>query len=190
MGHSFGGLLSMYLAANYPDRVERLVIVDAAASMNPNAAEMLGPTLSRLEKQYPSKEAYLDEIRNAPFNDPWDDNMISYYEADIMETEAGGVTPRPTLHNMIEASMGVRDTPWMVLIRQIMQPALLLNALDNYTLGEPLLPESKARETAEAMRHCTYKAVDGNHHTMLYGRGASQIVGAVREFMKQPGGAA
>ncbi|RYZ26362.1 MAG: alpha/beta fold hydrolase, partial [Sphingobacteriales bacterium] len=36
-GHSYGGLLSVYLAANYPQRVEKLVILDAAAEMNPNS---------------------------------------------------------------------------------------------------------------------------------------------------------
>ena len=31
-GHSFGGLLSLYIAANHPERVERVLILDAALS--------------------------------------------------------------------------------------------------------------------------------------------------------------
>jgi pimeloyl-ACP methyl ester carboxylesterase len=182
MGHSFGGLLSFYLAANYPARVSKLVILDAAAQMNPNAPEMLGPTLSRLDKYYPSWEAYIGEIKGAPFMTPWNDDMLSYYQADVMPTENGGVTPRASLYNIIQASLGVRDTPWEVYISQITQPCILINAVEAYTMDEPLLPDYKAKETAEMMLDCKYIAVDANHHTMLYGDSAKQVIKAVRNF--------
>ncbi|MEI8280300.1 MAG: alpha/beta hydrolase, partial [Bacteroidota bacterium] len=36
-GHSFGGLLSFYIASTFPERVTKVIILDAAAQMNPNA---------------------------------------------------------------------------------------------------------------------------------------------------------
>jgi len=183
-GHSFGGLLSIYMAANYPERVERLIILDAAAQMNPKAAEMLGPTLARLDKKYASWDAYLEEIKSAPFNaDSWDDAMLSYYRADVMDIENGGVTPRSNLANIIEVAVNVANTPWTTYVEEIQQPAVLFNGLDVYTLGEPLLPDIKAQETAEMMKNCKYIAVDGNHHTMLYGDGAKQIVKGIKAFV-------
>src|SRR5438067_614597 len=34
-GHSFGGLLGVYFAAHYPQRVTRLIVLDAAVQLNP-----------------------------------------------------------------------------------------------------------------------------------------------------------
>jgi len=110
--------------------------------------------------------------------------MLSYYQADVMDTENGGVTPRSNLANIIEVAVNVASTPWTVFAEQVTQPAVLFNGLDIYTLGEPLLPEIKAQETVEMMKDCRYIAVDGNHHTMLYGDGARQIVKGIRAFVR------
>lgn len=183
-GHSFGGLLSFYLAAHYPQRVEKLVILDAAAEMNPHVAEMLGPALSRLDKKYPSFDVFIEEMKKAPQNTFWDEMMRSYYEADVMPTQDGGVTPRPNLANILEVSYNVGSISWPALIGRIMQPTLLINAPDNYTMDMPLLPDDKARDTVELMKDARYVAVDGNHHTMLYADGARQIVKAIRKFLE------
>ncbi|HTN45600.1 MAG TPA: alpha/beta hydrolase [Flavipsychrobacter sp.] len=183
MGHSFGGLLSFFLAANYPDRVEKLILLDAAAEMNPDVIEMLGAAFSRLDKKFPSWDAYISEIKAAPYLTFWSDAMESYYKADVMDTDEGGVTPRPNLANIIQCSLGVANEAWNVLIPKIEQPAILVNGLDVYTLGQPLLPDYKAQETVAMMRDCKYIAVDGNHQTMLYEDGAEQIVKAIRNFI-------
>jgi pimeloyl-ACP methyl ester carboxylesterase len=182
-GHSYGGLLSVYIAANYPDRVEKLVILDAAAEMNPNAPAMLGPSLSRLDKTFPSYATYLEEMKAAPQNTFWDKNMESYYKADAHVRENGTVNPYPNLANIVEVATGVAQQSWVETFAQVSQPALLINALDNYTLGEPLLPDFKAKETAELMANCEYVAVDGNHQTMLYGDNAAHIVKAIDKFL-------
>jgi pimeloyl-ACP methyl ester carboxylesterase len=182
-GHSFGGLLSYYIAANYPDRVEKLVILDAAARMNPNAAEMLSFTFSRFNVVYPSFEDYIAQVKLAPYNDIWDKEMLSYYRADVKDNPDGTVQPRSNLTDIIEISYCVANISWPYYIERIKQPTLLINALDNYTLGEPLLPDNYAKETVAMMKNAKYIAVDGNHQTMLYGDGARQIQKAVREWL-------
>lgn len=184
VGHSFGGYLSFYLAANYPERVEKLVILDAALEMNPDIVEMLAPTLGRLDKKFDSWDDYLKAIKTAPFMTFWSDDMLSYYKADVMKTDDGGVSPRANLANIIQCSLGLSNEPWDVLIPQITQSAILLNAVSAYTLGEPLLPEYKARETVEMMQHCQYLPIDGNHQTMMYEEGAKEIVKAIGEFVR------
>lgn len=182
-GHSYGGLLTAYIAAKYPDRVEKLVILDAAAEMNPNAPAMLGPTLSRLDKNFPSYEAYLAEMKAAPQNTFWDKDMESYYKADGFVKEDGTVNPYPNLSNIIEVATGTAQQPWKDTFASITQSALLINALDNYTMGEPLLPDFKAKETVAMMKNATYVAVDGNHQTMLYANNAKEIVKAIDAFL-------
>lgn len=182
-GHSFGGLLSFYLAANYPERVDKVIILDAAARMNPNAGEMLSFRLSKLDVVYPSWQDYLAEVKAAPYNTFWDETMLPYYEADVKDVADGGVTPRANLVNIIEASMGVANVAWPEVIEQVQAEVLLINAPDNYTMDEPLLPDNLARDTVAMLPHGKYVRVDGNHQTMLYGDGARQIVKAIDQFL-------
>jgi pimeloyl-ACP methyl ester carboxylesterase len=182
-GHSYGGLLTTYIATHYPERVEKLVILDAAAEMNPNAPAMLGPTLSRLDKTFPDYATYLAEMKAAPQNTFWDKDMESYYKADGYVREDGTVNPYPNLSNIIEVATGVAQQPWVETFERVQQPALLINALDDYTMGEPLLPDFKAKETVELMKDARYVAVDGNHQTMLYGNNAKRIVEAIEHFL-------
>lgn len=182
-GHSYGGLLSTYMAANYPERVEKLIILDAAAEMNPNAPAMLGPTLSRLDKTFPSYATYLNEMKASPQNMFWDKDMETYYQADGHIREDGTVNPYPNLANIVEVATGVAQQPWIQTFEQVKQPALLINGLDNYTMDEPLLPDFKAKETVDLMSDCKYVAVDGNHQTMLYGDNAKHVVKAIENFL-------
>jgi len=183
MGHSFGGLLSCYLAATYPDRVKNIILLDAAAEMNPDVMEMLGPAIGRLEQKFDSWDTYLTSRKNAPYMIAWDDTMLSYYEADVMKTEDGGVTPSASLANIVEAALGLSHIPWNIHMAKIDCPVVLMNALSEYTMEQPLLPEYQALQTVEIIPNCKYIAVEGNHHTMLYGLGAKQIVKAVHDFL-------
>lgn len=182
-GHSFGGLLGFYLAASYPEKVQKLVVLDAAAKMNPQAAEMLAHRLGTLDMHYPSFAEYLTEVQAAPYNTFWSATMRSYYQADVRPHDEGGVTPRPQLANMIEASMGVASIPWPELMQDVRCPVLLVNAPDEYTMGMPLLPEELAKETVEMLPDGKMITVDGNHQTMMYGAGAKQIEEAIVKFL-------
>ena len=182
-GHSFGGFLAFYIAANYPDVVNKLVILDAAKAMNPKAAEMLSKALSRLDTTYHSFDDYIAHVKKAPYLTFWDPAMCSYYRADVEDLPKGHVKPRGDLMTMTEKSMALATVEWEPTIQMVEQPTLLINALDNYTMGEPLLPEVIAKETVAMMKNAKYIGVDGNHQTMLYGDGANEIVKGINEFL-------
>lgn len=183
-GHSFGGLLSLYIACHFPERVERLILMDAAAKMHPDTKEMLGPALGRLVKTYASFEAYIEEVKAAPYMDQWSDKMRSYYEADVTRHEDGTVSPIPTLKDMVAAVTAGLGEPWLEYIAGAGHEALLINGPGIYTLGGALLPEDMAMETVAMMQRCTYVKVPGNHQTMLYNQGAVAIAKAIDSFLK------
>ena len=182
-GHSFGGYMSFYIAANYPHLVHKLVILDAAKSMNPNIVAMLSKALSRLDVVYPSFDDYIVHVKKAPYLDFWDPAMLSYYRADVEDLPNGHVKPRCNLMAITEKSTNLASVDWASTIDAIKQPTILLNGLDNYTMGEPLLPDQLAKETVASMKDAQYAGVDGNHQTMLYGSGAKEIVKSVKEFL-------
>ena len=184
-GHSFGALLTLYLAANHPDRVEKMILLDAAARMHPNTKEMLVPALSRLGKKFSSFESYIEKVKAAPYINFWDEQMLSYYKADVNENSDGTVTPKPQMAHMMEAVTAVLSYPWLDYLQNIERVAILINGPGVYTLEAALLPEENARETVGMMKHCSYVKVSGNHQTMLYGDGAKEIVHAIKNFLKE-----
>jgi len=183
-GHSFGALLTFFLAANYPERVEQMILMDAAARMHPNTKEMLAPALGRLNRKFSSFDEYIDKVKAAPYMQFWDEQMLSYYRADVKEATDKGVHCIPQLEKMVMAVNGGLGEPWIDYIQAINKPALLINGPENYTMDAPLLPEENARETVAMMKNCQYVKVPGNHQTMLYGEGAKAIVHSIKSFLK------
>lgn len=184
VGHSFGALLSLYLAYHYPQRIEKLVLLDAAARLHPQTREMLVPTMSRLGKTTSSFADYLAQARQAPYLTMWDESMESYFLADVQTNPDGSVTPRSLPENIDDClTKGVFAEPWADYIRAVRQPALLLNGTQNYALDAPLLPREFAQETVAMLAQGQYREVWGNHQTMLYGQGAQEIVRAIAEFV-------
>ena len=184
-GHSFGALLSLYLAKHFPERVQKLLILDAAAKMHENTREMLGPSLSRLGQTYLSQEYYIDKVKQAPYLDFWNEEIANYYKADIKINDDKSVSCIPQLQNMVFAVNGVLAEPWIEYLQKIEQPTLLINGPGIYTMGAALLPKENALETVNMMKNCIYAEVPGNHQTMLYGEGAKAIVKAITEFIKK-----
>ncbi len=91
-GHSFGALLTLYMSYHYADRLDKLVLLDAAARLHPRTKEMLGPALGRIGQTYPSFEAYLARVKSNEYMTYWEDTMLSYYQADVIFNEDGTIT--------------------------------------------------------------------------------------------------
>jgi pimeloyl-ACP methyl ester carboxylesterase len=87
VGHSFGGLLALYLAAHFPERFPRLGVLDAAIALaTPATRELLKPVLDRLSLTFPSWEAYLAAVKQMPFFQvSWDPALERYFRADLRE---------------------------------------------------------------------------------------------------------
>ena len=183
-GHSFGGLLTFYLAYYYPSRVHKMILMDVAARLHINTRKMLEPAMSRLGQTFPSFHDYLEKVKHAPYNTFWEHAMQEYYKADVKENEDGSVIPRSSVRNIGEAARNVLSEPWRTYIKNMPKPAILFNATGIYTLNAPLLPKENALQTVKLMRNCEYVEVEGNHQTMLYGKGAMQIVEGASAFIK------
>jgi pimeloyl-ACP methyl ester carboxylesterase len=182
-GHSFGGLLAFYISVTYPQLVDKLIIIDAAAEMNPNAPQMLSFAMGRFNITYPSFDEYIETVKKAPYNTFWDAEMMSYYRADVRVNPDGTVRPLNNLTDILEISYSVFNISWPYYVQRVVQPAILLNAEDDYTLRQPLLPDNQAKASVAMMKNAKYVPIWGNHQTMIYGKGAKQIVAAIKVFL-------
>ena len=189
-GHSFGGYLGIYMAANFPDRIEKLIVIDAAIISHPRVGELLKPSLARLTRTLPSAEAYLAEIKSAPYMaGVWDDAVEQYFRAEIDESPDGTARSATSSAAIGQAVVGIACEPWLHWVQHVKQPALLINALEPFGPpdSQPLIDEVTARATARAFPDGRYVLVPGNHLTMVFGDGAIAIRGAIEEFVRADG---
>lgn len=190
-GHSYGGLVGIYLASEYPERVSKLIVIDIAGPSIRSATvgELLRPSLERLGKVFPSMDAYLASRRELPSMEGyWDEHIERFYRADVEPLPDGSVRVCIPLEAIQQVIAHGQQIDWQARIASVEQPTLLLHATGSYGPpgGPPLVLPEQAREAASLLRDCRYVHVPGNHMTMLFAENAREILGHVRAFVDAP----
>jgi pimeloyl-ACP methyl ester carboxylesterase len=188
-GHSFGGLLTYWIAANHPERVERCVVIDAPAELDPAMIDQIQPSLDRLARVYPSWGEYVSLVKAMPYFDEggWDSDIESYFRADVRVRPDGTVQARCRPEHIQEVIQGEFDVDWPALAARVTQPTLLLRAPGSFGApgSPPLLSREAADRTAAAMADCRVVDGVGNHLTFVFGPGAKVLTGAITEFLAE-----
>jgi pimeloyl-ACP methyl ester carboxylesterase len=186
-GHSFGGYLGIYLAAHFPERFDRLIVLDAAITSHPRVGELIKPSLDRLGKTLPSEATYLESIKPAPYlGGLWDEHVEAFYRAELVQNADGSTQSATSASAVAQAAYGLACEPWLHLVQQTRQPTLVINALEGYGPPgtPPLMEEAWAKATAAAFPAGQYTVVPGNHITMLFGAGASATASKIEQFAR------
>ncbi len=186
LGHSFGGLLTIYLAARYPQRVSKIVLIDVALWIIDDTAKLIRVSLDRLTRVFPSADTYIGAIKSAPYLDGfWDPMVESYFRAEIKTNDDGTAQARTSAAAIEQVIQNISAEPWRELVAQIAAPSILINAPGPYgPPGAPaIVPAALARETAASIAGCRYVEVPGNHLSMVFGENAKHVVAAVTEFV-------
>jgi pimeloyl-ACP methyl ester carboxylesterase len=187
VGHSFGALIGLILAAQHPARIEKLVIIDSSPYLiTERTVKLVKASLDRLGKRLPSMDVYLNAMRQMPYlNGHWDDALESYFSSDVKEFEDGSVQAWALPQAISETIEHEYVEPWDDHMCAVAQPTLLINALEPYGSAEtpPILPEDMAEQTVAAIPGCKYVRVPGNHITMLFGENAPHVVNGITVFV-------
>lgn len=188
VGHSFGGLLSVYMAANMPGKIEKIVVMDAGKEATyPDVLPKIKPSLERLGKPLPSWDVYLNAIRNSPYyaDGFWDADLEAYYRADVETLDDGSVRSRVYAGGIEEAVKKIIAEDWDAHLRGVKRPALLIHAPASFGPqgAPPILSEKGAEETVDLIPNCEYVRVPGHHITMLFGENAPHVVQAIHNFV-------
>jgi pimeloyl-ACP methyl ester carboxylesterase len=185
-GHSFGGLLTYYMAAHFPNCVSKCVVIDAPAEVDPTVLEQIKPSLARLEMVAPSWEDYLVRVKAMPYYEGWWDPAIEeFYRADVRVNPDGTVQARSRPENIQAAVEGLLEINWPETVRRIHQPTILLRATDSFGPPgyPPILPEDKAKETMTLLSDGRLLEFPGNHITFMFGKTAKEITKAILSFI-------
>jgi len=182
-GYSFGGMVALYMAAKYPKRFSRLVIIDSALSWPSDTRHLLKASLNWPDRTFQSWEAYLELAKGMSFLDGyWDKNLENYYRADVEIRSDGTVKPRTPRKVIREVGAQSRKEDWPQILTQVSQPTLFLNVLGAYS-PPPILPRENPLATAHAVANGRYVHVPGNHLTMVFGENGKRMLEEIATFV-------
>ena len=188
IGHSMGAFVAAALAAEHPDRVRGVVLVDGGLPLEAPpgiAAEQmldvaLAPQMARLRTEFPTYEAYLDFWRELPpFSggrwNPWVESYLRY--------DLGGSEPnlRPKASeaavrgDFLDSIQGDQLRGWLGAIQV---PVLLLRATEGFNPGTPqLLPDDIVAREGSLIANLTDKVIaDTTHYTIALGDAGATAV--------------
>lgn len=169
MGHSLGAFIALAFAAQYPQRVERIILVDGAGKLSPEQFDVvfkaIKPALDRLGKTYPSSKAYIDTMKSAPYIHPWSDAIENYYRYEIEKVDGGGVKTNIDPQHIMEESVNVRKVDVEQLYTRITCDVLILRATEGlFGQEDLLLPEPVIEKMMHAMPLAARFDVKGTNH--------------------------
>ena len=186
-GHSFGGLLTYWLAAYHPERVERCVVLDAPAQVDPGVVEQIKPSLARLGTVYASWEEYLAFVKAMPYFDAdgWSPEIEGYYRADVRVGPDGRVEARSRPDHIHAAVEGTLDVDWPATVARVAQRTLLLRAPGNFGPpgSPPILSRENAERTVALLANGELEEGVGNHLTFMFGDGARVLTEHIARFL-------
>jgi lipase len=183
VGHSLGALIGLFLGAIHPDRVAKLVLIDAGGKLPEDTYQAIAAALSRLGTIYPSLDAYLTAMQEiARF--PWQPLGERYfrYDAEVLpDGTARSCVPKEAIAEEVAVNNALRTD---MLPTHITAPTLIVRATVGLLGGERglLLP----RAEAERMRGLiggsrVVEIPDTNHYTVVL---ADQCTEAVTAFLE------
>ncbi len=168
IGHSLGAFIGLFFAGIHPQRLGRLLLVDAGGRVPADAMQTIAASLSRLGQVYPSLDAYLESRRQTPIHD-WSPLWETYYRYDAQVHPDGTVTSRVSGAVIQEEVMVNAAVNLDVLLPRVQAPTLLTRA----TLGTIAPDQGFILTTEEAERvrgiiaDCRLAEIpDTNHYTI------------------------
>lgn len=168
LGHSLGAFIALAFAATHPRRLERLVLVDGAGKLSPEQFDKvfagIKPALDRLGKVFPSAEAYMDNMKQASYMQPWSPAIETYYRYEIEATE-GGVRCNIRPEHIAEEASNIRKEDPASLYGRVECSTLILRATKGLLQDDDvLLPEPVVARMVEEIPDAVRFDVEGTNH--------------------------
>lgn len=191
VGHSLGAMIGLYFAAHYPDKLRKLVMIDAGGPLPwKTVAEQpawLTASINRLGTPVPSFEEYIQRLKAAPFLGPyWSAYLDMYFEHDVYHNRDGSVISKVYREGVLE-DQGYFDEyrpeeQWP----RVQVPTLLLRAGQGlFTDSDQLLPEFSVQAIRRSIKDCQYVDYPNlNHYTIVFGVDSAPAE-AIRGFVRK-----
>ena len=155
MGHSWGGNVATNFAANFPDRVSRLIMIDGGfldGRLFPGASWEAFSQRVRPRDVTGNREEFLDRLRNQ-LGAIWNEEVERIVQTMVYEDEDGQIQDILRPENHAQTIRAMWDEPASVTMPRILCPTLIVPAGPT--------PERAGTEFAEVRRRMVEAAEKG-----------------------------
>jgi pimeloyl-ACP methyl ester carboxylesterase len=189
MGHSLGAFIGLAFAAQYPERTDRLILVDGAGDLSTDQMNKvfvgIKPALDRLGQIFPSADAYLDRMKQAPYLHPWTSAIETYCRYEI-EAVDGGVRTNIDPAHIQEEAANIRKVNCASFYPGLRPKVLILRAPNGLlSQDDLLLPEDVINKMTDEIPDARrFDVTDTNHYGILMKSHVARDQ-VIREFLKE-----
>lgn len=192
IGHSLGAMIGVYFAANYPEKLSKLVLIDGGGELPwrtiADQPVWLTATVARLGIPISSYDEFIARLKTAPFLGPyWNEYLDIYFAHDLFQQHDGSMIPKgyPRGVHADQISLEEDWRPYK-LYPSIQVPTLLVRAGQSMLVqNDQLLPEEEPARMQRSIKNCRYvNYPDLNHYTVVFGTDPG-IALVVEEFVKE-----
>jgi len=173
MGHSLGAFISLVFSAKYPQRVDRLILVDGGGKLTKTQMNKvftgIKPSLDRLGKTFPSFEDYISQMKQAPYLQPWNSYMETYFHYEV-EKVKGGLRSRVHPNHIEEEAKNLGKVDSRQFYKKVTSPTLILRATKGLLAKDDLvLPKDVAERMVREIPNAKKVDLKGtNHYSILF----------------------
>ncbi|WP_376795707.1 alpha/beta fold hydrolase [Thermogemmatispora sp.] len=191
LGHSLGALIALFYAAWRPERVSKLILVDAGAPLPWRSPEeqpaWLSASIARLGMPVASFEEYRQRLQSLPFLGPWWNAYLDrYLEHDVERLPDGSVRSRVYREGVLEEGRRAEEARPREQWERVQAPTLVLRAgAGMFAPDDQLLSKEAARELVTHIRRARLVEFGQlNHYTIIFGADPGPAE-AIRAFLSE-----
>jgi len=150
-----------------------------------NVFEGIRPSLERLVQVFPSADAYVEAMKQAPYIQPWSPAIETYYRYEIMDTEGGVKTNINPLHIQEEAE-NVRKLEAASFYPKLSCKTLILRATNGLlSQDDILLPEDVVERMLREIPNARCVDVEGTNHYGIIFQPHEARDKAIKSFLEE-----
>jgi pimeloyl-ACP methyl ester carboxylesterase len=189
MGHSLGAFISLVFSARYPQRVDRLILVDGGGKLTKTQMAKvfagIKPSLDRLGKTFPSFEDYISQMKQAPYLQPWNSYMETYFQYEV-EKVKGGLRSRVHPKHIEEEAKNLGKVDSRQFYKKVTSPTLILRATKGLLAKDDLvLPKDVAERMVRAIPNAKKVDLKGTNHYSILFQPNKKRDQTILEFLKE-----
>ena len=170
-GHSLGGIIGLYIAAQYPDRVTGLIMFDSGAVAPDSAWRLLVSYYEGTRYHYNSLDEYVSRFKNSPLYQPWTEELEALVLSNLFRQPDGTYTrqiPRYVLETDLHSLTPESREKLAELYPKIECPVLIFRAsMGLFGPGSMVLPDESLSALLHAIPSAQAITIEEASHTSL-----------------------